>query len=57
VRTVFQQPDRAAAKAQLKTVCATLAHLRERHGGAAAYLLAAGLTPADLDALRARLLN
>src|SRR5262245_34452194 len=34
----------------------TLAHLRERHGGAERYLLAGGATSADLAALRARLL-
>jgi protein-tyrosine phosphatase len=34
-----------------------LAHLRRRHGGAEAYLLAGGASPADLAALRARLLD
>jgi hypothetical protein len=33
-----------------------LAHLRHRYGGIVPYLLQAGLTPAEIDALRARLL-
>jgi hypothetical protein len=33
----------------------TLAHLNTAHHGARAYCLAAGLTPADLTRLRARL--
>jgi protein tyrosine/serine phosphatase len=35
----------------------TLAHLRRRHGGAEAYLLAGGVTPADLERLRDRLVE
>jgi hypothetical protein len=36
---------------------ATLAHLRERHGGAEAYLARAGLSAADMRRIRERLLD
>ena len=39
-----------------EAMLAVLAHLRRRHGGADAYLLAGGAGPSDLAALRARLL-
>jgi protein-tyrosine phosphatase len=35
----------------------TLAHLRSRHGGAEAYLLSGGVTPADIERLRDRLVE
>lgn len=38
-----------------ETMFGLLAHLRTAHGGARAYLLAAGLAPADLDRARDRL--
>jgi protein tyrosine/serine phosphatase len=41
--------------AREETMLATLAHLRTRHGGAAAYLTRAGLSDADIDRIRARL--
>ncbi|GHJ48027.1 protein-tyrosine-phosphatase [Catellatospora sp. TT07R-123] len=44
--------DRCAPAPMLKT----LAHLEQRHGGAEAYLAGAGVTAAELDAVRARLL-
>lgn len=37
------------------TIRTMLAHLRERHGGIAAYLAAIGLSPARIERLRARL--
>jgi protein-tyrosine phosphatase len=40
-----------------ETMLATLAHLRTRHGGAAAYLTRAGLTDAEIGRIRARLLD
>jgi protein-tyrosine phosphatase len=40
-----------------EAMLALLAHLRRRHGGAEAYLLAGGATPDDLAALPARLLE
>lgn len=40
-----------------ETMLATLAHLRTRHGGAAAYLTRAGLTAAEVERVRARLLD
>jgi protein tyrosine/serine phosphatase len=40
-----------------ETMLATLAHLRARHGGAEAYLTRAGLTGADVERIRARLLD
>ena len=40
-----------------ETMLATLAHLRTRHGGAKAYLTRAGLSDADIDRIRARLLD
>ncbi|WP_165974865.1 tyrosine-protein phosphatase [Nonomuraea deserti] len=36
---------------------ATLTHLRDRYGGAEAYLLGGGLPPADVPLPRARLTN
>jgi protein tyrosine/serine phosphatase len=39
------------------TMLAALAHLRSRHGGAEAYLLAGGATPDELALLRARLVT
>jgi protein-tyrosine phosphatase len=42
--------------ASAETMLATLAHLRTRHGGAAAYLARAGLSDADVERIRARLL-
>lgn len=43
--------------ASAETMLATLAHLRARHGGAGAYLTRAGLSGADSERLRARLLE
>ena len=43
--------------ASVETMLATLAHLRTRHGGAAAYLARAGLSDADVERIRARLLE
>ena len=43
--------------ASAETMLATLAHLRARHGGAEAYLTRAGLSGADSERLRARLLE
>jgi len=40
-----------------ETMLATLAHLRTRHGGAEAYLARAGLSGADLQRIRERLLD
>jgi protein tyrosine/serine phosphatase len=40
-----------------ETMLATLAHLRTRHGGAAAYLTRAGLTDAEIERIRSRLLD
>lgn len=40
-----------------ETMFATLAHLRARHGGAVAYLTRAGLSGADIDRIRERLLD
>lgn len=40
-----------------KTMLATLAHLRMRHGGAEAYLTRAGLSAADMQRIRQRLLE
>ena len=40
-----------------ETMLATLTHLRTRHGGAKAYLTQAGLSDADIDRIRARLLD
>ena len=40
-----------------ETILATLAHLRVRHGGAVAYLTRAGLTDAEIERIRARLLD
>lgn len=39
------------------TMLATLAHLRTRHGGAEAYLARAGLSTADVQRIRERLLD
>jgi protein tyrosine/serine phosphatase len=39
-----------------ETILATLEHLRDRYGGAAAYLRGAGLTDQEIEALRERLL-
>ncbi len=43
--------------ASAETMLATLAHLRTRHGGAKAYLTRAGLSGADIELIRARLLE
>ena len=43
--------------ASVETMLATLAHLRTRHGGAKAYLTRAGLSEADIERIRARLLD
>lgn len=43
--------------ARTETMLATLAHLRTRHGGAKAYLTRAGLSDADIERIRARLLE
>jgi len=43
--------------ARADTMLATLAHLRERHGGAEAYLSRAGLSGADMQRIRERLLD
>lgn len=40
-----------------ETMLATLAHLRTRHGGAVAYLTRGGLSDADIERIRARLLD
>jgi protein tyrosine/serine phosphatase len=40
-----------------ETMLATLAHLRTRHAGAEAYLLRAGLSGADIERIRERLLD
>jgi protein-tyrosine phosphatase len=47
----------ASRRSDPETILATLAHVRERHGGPESYLLAAGLTSDDLAALRTRLLD
>jgi protein tyrosine/serine phosphatase len=53
--------DRERFREQLSsrpgTMLTTLAHLRERHGGAEAYLLAGGTTPAEIVRLRERLVE
>jgi len=43
--------------ASVETMLATLAHLRAQHGGAKAYLTRAGLSGADIERIRARLLD
>ena len=43
--------------ASVETMVATLAHLRTRHGGAKEYLTRAGLPDADIQRIRARLLE
>lgn len=43
--------------ASVETMLATLAHLRTRHGGASAYLTRTGLSAADIERIRARLLD
>jgi protein tyrosine/serine phosphatase len=43
--------------ASAQTMLATLAHLRARHGGAEAYLARAGLSGADIQRIRERLLD
>ena len=43
--------------ASAETMLATLSHLRTRHGGAKAYLMRAGLSDADVERIRARLLD
>jgi protein-tyrosine phosphatase len=43
--------------ARAETMLATLAHLRTRHGGAEAYLKRGGLSNADIERIRARLLD
>lgn len=55
--------DEARAKivrgydARAETMLATLAHLRTRHGGAAAYVRRAGLSTEDIQRIRERLLE
>jgi protein-tyrosine phosphatase len=46
-----------ARRSDPETILAALAHLRERHGGPAAYLRAAGLADHELDVLHDRLLD
>jgi protein-tyrosine phosphatase len=46
-----------ARRSDPETMLATLAHVRERHGGPDAYLFTAGLTTEELDLLRARLIG
>ena len=43
--------------ARAETMLATLAHVQSRHGGAKAYLTRAGLSDADIDRIRVRLLE
>ena len=43
--------------ASAETMLKTLAHLRVRHGGAKAYLIRAGLSDADIERIRVRLLD
>jgi protein-tyrosine phosphatase len=43
--------------ARAETMLATLAHLRTRHGGAKVYLTGAGLSDADIERIRTRLLD
>jgi protein-tyrosine phosphatase len=43
--------------ASAETMLATLAHLRRRHGSAEAYLVRAGLSGADIERIRERLLD
>jgi protein-tyrosine phosphatase len=43
--------------ARAETMLATLTHLRTRHGGAKMYLTRAGLSDADIERIRARLLD
>jgi protein-tyrosine phosphatase len=43
--------------ASVETMLATLEHLRTRHGGAKAYLTRAGLSDADIERIRARMLE
>jgi protein-tyrosine phosphatase len=43
--------------ARAETMLTTLAHLRERHGGAEAYLVRAGLSSPDIRRIRERLLE
>ena len=43
--------------ASAETMLTTLAHLRTRHGGAKAYLMRAGLSDADVERIRARMLE
>jgi protein-tyrosine phosphatase len=52
VREAFHR----ARRSDPETILATLEHLRERYGGAAAYLRGAGLTDQEIEALRERLL-
>jgi len=62
--TLAAAPDDAARErivrsydARAETMLATLTHLRTRHGGAEAYLTRAGLSDADIERIRARLLE
>jgi protein-tyrosine phosphatase len=43
--------------ASVETMLKTLGHLRTRHGGATAYLTRAGLSAADVERIRARMLD
>jgi len=52
-----QQRLRRLAEPRREAMLDTLAYLRQRYGGAAQYLLGAGLTAQQLDQLRARLVD
>ena len=52
-----QQRLRVLAEPRREAMLDTLAHLRQRYGGAATYLLGAGVTGDQLEQLRARLVD
>jgi protein tyrosine/serine phosphatase len=59
---ITRDPDRRAmlmkqAEPTVESMLDTLAHLRERHGGPEAYLRSGGLSSADAEALRERLVE
>jgi protein tyrosine/serine phosphatase len=54
---VEQQRLRRLAEPRREAMLDTLGYLRQRYGGAAQYLLGAGMTDAQLERLRARLVN
>ena len=59
---ITRDPDQRAilmkqAEPTVEAMLDTLAHLRERHGGPEAYLRSGGLSSADADALRKRLIG